>query len=576
MQDRGAWLQLQGLLAQPRALRTPSLWAAGAVGAVGTSLLSLGEDGSDPGIIALLNVAWWLIAVGMIQLAGLWALRSLDEWTAARSVLVCAGAMIVGYALVLVMAAGAGSIDTWLHLALWLPAAILAVIAWLVLVAQRRADRETQEAFSLRIITLQAQADGWQKAGESVLAQAESVAAEVHGALLEASRLVDAGDLQDPALRKLLDREVREPARIASHRIRDFEPNLTAASPARVERLLTTFDLMATSGRWYAVAGYGLVLLASLPYALLTKPWPAGALSEVGADALGLLITSAVAWVVARSAPRLPQALRRAAVPLGLLFGLVVAIALAYPVGEDHLTAGLLALTVLVAAPGWTVIALIPAIVLYGARQRAVLAAERSSRLLLAQEQCDAARDSFERVQGTLVSRLHGQVQGRAIAALAALDLTDESVATADALVETAVTGLMSARILEEVAEMAEPGGSGGLEGIMQVVRIWRHVIDVELQVEGQTPPRTLLDMTEAVNEALANAVRHGGAASAGVEIAHRDSAWVLTVSDDGVGPAQPLHVGIGLGRLPVHQWHLARESDRTVLTVSFPDEPGV
>lgn len=53
--------------------------------------------------------------------------------------------------------------------------------------------------------------------------------------------------------------------------------------------------------------------------------------------------------------------------------------------------------------------------------------------------------------------------------------------------------------------------------------------------------------VVEVVHEAIVNAVRHGGASQVRVEVTSLEGDWLVTVADDGSGPAEPVHSGLGL-----------------------------
>lgn len=571
MPSERSWSQLGSLLASPSALRFASVWPAVLLGALGTTLLApaevVGGDGLAP--FALLNVLWWGSAAGLIIVSGGARREGGDAW---RPVAGVVGSMVVGWCLAWVAAWFIGLGAPWLTLVVWLPAASLATVAWLVFVEQRRQGRSARERFAAELADLRGQTEALDEAQAVILREAESVSEAVSAAITSALDRADGGTVDGSQLRSVLDHEVREPVRQASHVIHDVEPRARLAAPRRGERLFTTLDEMAISGRWHALEGYLLVLIASLPNALLNKPQPIGALSEIAADALGWAITIAIAQSARGRSAAWPAIARRTVVPFGFAFGLAIAIMLAYPVGETHLTGELLALTVIVATPGWTVIAMVPALVLYGTSRRATVSAERAAQLAIARLGRDEATTRFRAVQEALVAGLHGRVQGRAIAALAAIDLADTGIDHAAQFVAVALRDLADPDVVGLARRHAEAQSTPAADTIDQVIRIWRHVIDVDLSIPVMPPAGLQRPVGIAIQEALANAVRHGSARHAWIELSGDADRWHLTVRDDGSGPPPTYSVGIGLGQLAGIDWSLTREGDTTVLNVLFTE----
>ncbi len=110
---------------------------------------------------------------------------------------------------------------------------------------------------------------------------------------------------------------------------------------------------------------------------------------------------------------------------------------------------------------------------------------------------------------------------------------------------------------------------------IVQISDAWRGLLDIRLQIpeEGACRPDQWYVAAQVIEEALANAARHGGASQVVVTGALDDGALVLQVRDDGA--AAPLdeqpEPGLGtqwLDRIAPGQWQLQRSRGGAHLTV--------
>lgn len=175
---------------------------------------------------------------------------------------------------------------------------------------------------------------------------------------------------------------------------------------------------------------------------------------------------------------------------------------------------------------------------------------------------------------------LHGPMQGALLAVAARLeraDAGDRSAAITAALPELAAAIDAAQRLLDG----EEPPPAAGLDALTDVVRMWEGVLAVEVLLG--TPvrdrlagdPSALAVAVDVVAEALANAVRHGGAAAARVriEVVGPPDRLRIAVADDGVLVEDP-EPGMGSRLLDAValEWSLVERADGwTELVVETP-----
>jgi len=106
---------------------------------------------------------------------------------------------------------------------------------------------------------------------------------------------------------------------------------------------------------------------------------------------------------------------------------------------------------------------------------------------------------------------------------------------------------------------------------------LWEPLIDISHSVDYQgsvLTARVQSALGDVIEEAISNAVRHGGATAVTITGARLESDQLtLAIRDNGVG-ITPASRGFGsevFDRLAGDNWSLAREGDETVLLLTFP-----
>lgn len=149
-----------------------------------------------------------------------------------------------------------------------------------------------------------------------------------------------------------------------------------------------------------------------------------------------------------------------------------------------------------------------------------------------------------------VASELHGSLQTRLLACAGALD---SAVDAGDPIaVDAALT-----RVLDVLADpLADPGMSGEQIGVLSLteaicrpVREWEGILDVRVSIDpGVSVEDDELAVAAAVvvEEALANAYRHGHASRVNIDVTRVDDGVLVTVEDDGTGlGANPPGLGV-------------------------------
>lgn len=119
--------------------------------------------------------------------------------------------------------------------------------------------------------------------------------------------------------------------------------------------------------------------------------------------------------------------------------------------------------------------------------------------------------------------------------------------------------------------------GQSGEEQLRTILRKWGTLMSVSLgDISSDLTPNEASATRRIVDEACANAFRHGSARSVGVEVARVSTGLRVIVTDDGNGPAEGTRSGLGsalFDSLAPGGWSMVRTHDeRTVLTVELRD----
>lgn len=171
--------------------------------------------------------------------------------------------------------------------------------------------------------------------------------------------------------------------------------------------------------------------------------------------------------------------------------------------------------------------------------------------------------DELDHERATVASHLHSTVQSRWSAAALQFQLAAESGDD-----EQARRALAETR--EILASMStRPTESQGLEAIAEA---WEGIAVVNLDLEPNIPAGAAATVGQIVDEAVANAVRHGRAKHVSVLVRLVGSDVEVVVSDDGTGVAADAIPGLGSAwRDEVSTWELVNVNRGARLTARIP-----
>jgi two-component sensor histidine kinase len=192
--------------------------------------------------------------------------------------------------------------------------------------------------------------------------------------------------------------------------------------------------------------------------------------------------------------------------------------------------------------------------------------------LAVAQCEQDVAEERLQEAREAALSELHGRVQGRALALITSAELRDAGFVDADPLTERALFGLA-----EWAASAEMTAASSEHDPLAVATEAWTGVLDVRLTVDDTLSWRDRMRVAPFLQDALVNAVGHGRAQAAHVSVTAEAGELLLTVVDDGAGPAGG-PAGLGLRRVESAggDWHLhANTSGGTRLDVRLPGAQG-
>ncbi len=233
-----------------------------------------------------------------------------------------------------------------------------------------------------------------------------------------------------------------------------------------------------------------------------------------------------------------------------------------------------------------------PAVLHWRARwQRVLLSPTRAAALARRVDQLSRTRSEATDAQAAELRRierdLHDGAQVRLVALGMSLGMAEEMVLRDPVAAQRLLTEARhnSDRALADLRDLvhgihppvlAERGLAGALRALALDLPL---PVDVDIEPPGGPPAPVETAAYFAVAEALANVARHSGASRAAVRVRHAGGTLRLTVTDDGVGGADPCG-GTGLRgvqrRLAAHDGTLVVTSPLggpTVLTMEVPCE---
>jgi len=192
----------------------------------------------------------------------------------------------------------------------------------------------------------------------------------------------------------------------------------------------------------------------------------------------------------------------------------------------------------------------VPIALLIGAAANTLVVDRQATLQLLRERIAEPAWDTHlgelhrRRVESEAASFLHNSVQSRLVAASLQLDLAsrqgDQARAT-DALHQARATLEMAA------AAHSTANGSRPRERLDELAVAWAGIAEVTIESPDALEPEAAWRMAvEAVEECVANAVRHGHASRVSVLCRQNESAIEIDVDDDGFGLTGAEGAGLG------------------------------
>ena len=417
-------------------------------------------------------------------------------------------------------------------------AVIIAVESFLILVGGVLAIRLRRES-SRALTAWREQIAAVRREQASVAAALVTIAAIADEAFLHtqagAQRAKDLLGRQAPTseIERVLDIDVRAAARDASHLIDAVEPDITPKTP----NTPLWRDVLGVKPQF--AESFLVACLLGLPVIALLGNWLTAAIAQV--------LAMFVAWgsavlLYSLLANRHPSTASIVALASGSLIG-----------------------TVIVAGSwvGWSLasvalgLALMPTCLLAAlapSAWRAATMREREASQAM-HDQLDSERSLLEQARAqldeertSLVAVLHTRVQGQATAAIVALELGLD-----DATVETILGALQQ-------ADSPSPGFHSS-DPLSDVLRDWSTAFALTSDVDESLTIDERRRVARHVGEALHNSARHGHASKAHVLVTKDPSLGdvVITVTDDGGGPADSILPGLGtaLARREGGTWDL-------------------
>jgi len=164
-----------------------------------------------------------------------------------------------------------------------------------------------------------------------------------------------------------------------------------------------------------------------------------------------------------------------------------------------------------------------------------------------------AAQAEEKRIRMELATLLHGSVQSRLLTAAALLSQdpsTNPNPQLDDALIN--VAGLLFDNPVEDLGLRA---------GLKLAAEPWQILMDVTITVEESvSDTQSSILLSQIVQEALANAFRHGNARSVHVDVRRNNNETTMTIEDDGTFSQGRIRPGLGTAifdSLAPGQWEL-------------------
>lgn len=333
--------------------------------------------------------------------------------------------------------------------------------------------------------------------------------------------------------------------------LRDLSHQLHAPAPVPDERrsgfLRVFLGTLATNPLWPRQTAVVSAAISTFGVALVT---------EQSAGTIGVAETIGVAFVSVALQFAFVWASLRGIVALGSRWRLpgVVALVLAIVATTAVSTAKTLVLldllgnsssASLVATSTFVAILVVLGTTVAMATQQSQAAMIESLRTTVAESEADAIARNHELVRSSriLARYVHGTLQSRLLAAALAIEQAerDDDPAGYEMALEQARAAL-------SLPDAFTTRGDDLATALAQTVELWQGFAAITVDRSSALPEpdaERVQDVCRVVEEALANAMRHGNATTIGITVHAADGALEVAVTDDGSGPG---HGRPGLG----------------------------
>lgn len=475
-------------------------------------------------------VAWQLVmpdsswVLGILLSGGYWIVALTLMWPAGK--LMASGPQLQGWSVCGPATVGTLASAPLLGIACLSAIPPVAAVTWAGIVGLESAvlaagcvlvvtTRRTQRARSDEQAALLRHVQSERRAIATAMASMQGIAQQALDEAQEAARNASSLILENAprdTIEWVLESRIRANARQASHSIAAVE---VTPSAGRTPTSPLWRDILLAEPHF--TLSFALVGALGLPLAALLEG-PVGVAMQVLASLLGWLAAQAI-----RAATRRWRYAGVAGLSVGCLVGTSTVV-----ISWIGLSGSALALACAL-TPLCVLTALVPsAWTTEAARQERTVTALAAQ---VAEEQrlLRANQEQLEQCRADLITALHTTVQGRATAALVALDLGVET---------HRVEGILHGM-----------GGTLSVEGtdcLGVVLDEWRSTLAITEDIDPNLDDTSRQRLARHVGEGLLNAVRHGRAQSVHLMITETHEQTVMIMDDDGLGPSEDATPGLG------------------------------
>lgn len=352
-----------------------------------------------------------------------------------------------------------------------------------------------------------------------------------------------------------------EAAREVSHRIWEQSEEVHAPRLSWRDVLWATLAHnpypTAVVAAFWSVSAFGSLVIA------------AGFAAAIGQLALSIACIAVAFWVGRNLSERFPRA------AIGILLAVVVFI---------ELTVGLFAALLFQSDPladnsaamlanaiWMPVLIFMAGVAVSAVRSGDEVIQQLRDRVTTTQARTAAQEAETARIRKEVATALHGTVQSQLLASAAGMN----QPRIAELMTRSPQEGLEAAL---SAIETADAGVIDVVERLERISSSWGSLMQVSItgveSVQGSGQEKSVIRVVE---EALANAYRHGHAGIVDASISASEIGVVIRIVDDGDGPPAEIRPGLGsalLESLAPGAWSLVRSTnDRTMLSVELRDD---